>query len=161
MRRLTEGVAAGLLIFHLAYLALSYAALPATVPTHFNFAGEADALGPKQSVWLIWFVSVGLYALLTGLAFIPLSSPLWNLPASFKQDASGRAKHLVGEMVVWFKALTAAIFLVICWATVRTAYGGSAEGLLITVLVAATLPPLLILGAYLSRMTAREDAGDS
>lgn len=154
MRRLTEGVAAGLLILHLAYLALNYASLPAMVPTHFDLAGEADALGPKRDVWLTWFASLGLYALLTGCTFIPLTSPLWNLPTSFKQDASGRAKRLVGEMMAWFKLLTVAIFFVVSWATVRTAWSA---GLLVVVLIAATLVPLIILGAYLSRMTGQEN----
>lgn len=161
MRRLTESVAAGLLIFHLAYLALNYAPLPDTVPTHFDFTGGADVLSPKRDVWLTWFASLGVYALLTGCTLIPLTSPLWNLPASFKQDTLGRAKRLVGEMMAWFKVLTAAIFFAVSWATVRTAYGGSAEGLLVVVLIAATLVPLVILGAYLSRMTTGESADGS
>lgn len=60
-------------------------------------------------------------------------------------------------MLKWFKGLTAAIFLVVSWATVQIAYGGSAEGLLVTVLVAATLLPLVILGAYLILMTGQEN----
>ena len=159
MRRLIEGVAAGLLVVHFAYLALTYAALPAMVPTHFDFAGEADALGPKSNVWSTWFVSLGLYALLTGVTFVPLSSPLWNLPVSFKGDASGRAERLVGEMMAWFKVLTAAIFFVVSWAMVRTAHGQAAEGSLLTVLLGATLLPLIILGAYLGRMTDRDSTG--
>lgn len=60
-------------------------------------------------------------------------------------------------MMGWFKGLTTAIFLVVSWATVQTAYRGSAEGLIVTVLVAATLLPLVILGAYLSLMTSQEN----
>ncbi len=45
-----------------------YAQLPETVPTHWNFKGEADAFGPRATVWLMPILALPLSLLFLGLA---------------------------------------------------------------------------------------------
>ena len=52
-----------LLAIPLAYAAYIYPSLPDTIPTHFNFKGEADGFGGKSSIFLAPAIlsSVGLF----------------------------------------------------------------------------------------------------
>ncbi len=153
MRRVLEASAVIILAAHLLYLWTSFNALPATVPTHFNAAGEADAFGSKNSIWELWFVSLGLYALLTATVFIPLKSRLWNLPSAVKEDASGEKARAVWEMIAALKVLTVLIFLALSWQVVRSAQGLASDWFVPLLLVVGAVAPLVILGVYFARMT--------
>ena len=152
MRRGLGALTFTLLALHLLYLWLSYTSLPDTVPTHFNAAEQADAFGPKDSIWSLWFVSLGLYAMVTALNFVPLRSSLWNLPEHVKEDSSGRSRPLVNELIAWLKLLTVGIFFFLSWLTVRTAQGFMVAWGVPLLIVASLSLPLLILAVYLYRM---------
>ncbi len=152
MRKILEAVAVILLAVHLLYLWASFKVLPATIPTHFNMAGEADAFGPKNSVWALWFVSLGLYALLTAVVFIPLTSRLWNLPSAVKAAPSGRQANTVYEMVAALKVLTVLTFLALSWQTVRLAKGSASEGWVLLLTLAGVVAPLVVVGVYYARL---------
>ena len=155
MRRGLEAIAFTLLALHLIYLWLSYTSLPDTVPTHFNAAGQADDFGSKNSIWSLWFVSLGLYLMFTALSFVPLRSPLWNLPKSIKQDTSGRGRQLVDEVMAWFKLLTVSIFF-LSWLTVHTARGFSAAWATPVLLISSLFLPLAILAVYVYKISKKE-----
>jgi uncharacterized membrane protein len=48
-----------------------YRSLPDTIPIHFNYKGEADNFGNKQTVWLLPGLGTGLFVLLTLINRIP------------------------------------------------------------------------------------------
>ena len=156
MRRGLETTTFTLLALHLLHLWLSYTSLPDTIPTHFNAAGQADGFGSKSSIWSLWFVSLGLYLMFTALSFVPLRSPLWNLPKAIKQDTSGRGRRLVDEMMAWFKLLTVSIFFFLSWLTVYTARGFSAVLATPVLLVSSLFLPLIILAVYVYKMGREE-----
>ena len=54
----------------LAYAAYVYPSLPATIPTHFNIKGEADAYGGKDSI----FLGPGIMAVVGLFVFVLLSN---------------------------------------------------------------------------------------
>jgi uncharacterized membrane protein len=60
-----------LVLLPFAYAAYLYPNLPASIPTHFNFKGEADAWGDKSSIYLapaiLGVVGFFLYLLLSNL----------------------------------------------------------------------------------------------
>ncbi len=60
-----------ILVIPIAYLAFIYPNLPNTIPTHFNFKGESDGFGSKQTLIFTTFfmtaVSVGTYLLVTNI----------------------------------------------------------------------------------------------
>ena len=152
MRRGLESLSLTVLALHLIYLWVSYTSLPDTIPTHFNAAGQPDDFGPKNSIWSLWFVSLGLYVMLTAILFIPLNSPLWNLPKSVKEDTSGRSKQLVYEMMTWLKLFIVGLFFLLSWFMVRLAQGFSAQWGIPVLLISSLFLPLLILAVYLYRM---------
>ena len=152
VRRGLEALTFTLLALHLLYLWLSYTSLPDTVPTHFNAAGRADDFGSRDSIWALWFVSLGLYAMFTALNFVPLRSPLWNLPEHIKEDTSGRSRPLVNELVAWLKLLTVSIFFFLSWLTVQTAQEAEVAWSVPVLLVSSLFLPLLTLAVYLYRM---------
>lgn len=49
------------LVALIAYPLLQYGMLPETMPTHFNFAGEADAFGGKATIFTLPIIGVLLY----------------------------------------------------------------------------------------------------
>lgn len=51
----------------LVWLMAIYAKLPETVPTHFNFAGEADGWGSKKTIFIMWFVAAGMDILMKAI----------------------------------------------------------------------------------------------
>ena len=152
MRRGLESLSLTLLALHLIYLWLSYTSLPDTIPTHFNAAGQPDDFGSKNGIWSLWFVSLGLYAMFTALSFVPLRSSLWNLPEHIKEDASGRSRPLVNELMAWLKLLTVSIFFFLSWLTVRTAQGVEVAWGVPVLLISSLFLPLLILAVYLYKM---------
>ena len=153
MRKVLEASAVIILAAHLLYSWTSFNALPATVPTHFNAVGEADAFGSKNSIWELWFVSLGLYGLLTAIIFVPLKSRLWNLPSVVKEDSSGRKASAVWEMIAALKVLTVLIFLALSWQVVRSAQGLASDWFVPFLLVVGVVAPLVILGIYFAKMT--------
>ncbi|QNH61740.1 SdpI family protein [Hymenobacter sediminicola] len=68
-----------LLVLPTLYLAYSWSALPAQIPTHFDTAGKADGYTAKQHMWLLCLgLPVGTYLL---LAFLPRFDPKRQLDA--------------------------------------------------------------------------------
>jgi uncharacterized membrane protein len=59
-----------------AYLAATYPAAPARIPTHFDLSGAPDTYSPKTvgSYFLLVWMQIGLEALLAGLAFLTAGS---------------------------------------------------------------------------------------
>ena len=81
-----------LLVFSI-YLALSnYAALPDTIPTHFNAQGIADDWGSKNTIFIFPGLNAFIYILFTTLNiwFAVVKDPrsLINLPAKWKAALS-------------------------------------------------------------------------
>ncbi len=152
MRRGLENLSLTVLALHLIYLWASCTSLPDTIPTHFNAAGQPDDFGSKDSIWSLWFVSLGLYAMFAALSFVPLRSSLWNLPEHIKEDTSGRSRPLVNELMAWLKLLTVSIFFFLSWLTVRTAQGVEVAWGVPVLIVSGLFLPLLILAVYLYKM---------
>src|SRR2546425_10766721 len=68
-----------------AWLATHWSALPDSVPSHYNAAGEPNAWGSKGSLWLLPVVGAGLYGLISVLGGM---NHLWNLPAGVDRNVS-------------------------------------------------------------------------
>lgn len=90
-----------------AYVAFTYEALPDTVPTHFDFTGEADDWGHKSTIWVLLGVNVVMVALLAWLS----TRPRWF---NYVSDITGdNAQYLYREgerMMVWVNLAVVAVF---------------------------------------------------
>ncbi len=53
------------------YLLVNYAKLPNQIPMHFNYNGEVDYWGPKESIFILLGISILIYILNTRTQLIP------------------------------------------------------------------------------------------
>lgn len=78
-------IAAHLLLW--AVVVLAYAKLPEIVPTHFNFKGEADHYGEKETLFLFPAISLVLTISLLLLSRIP---HVYNYPVKITESNAGK-----------------------------------------------------------------------
>ena len=57
--------------------------IPEEIPTHYNFAGEADAFGSKSSILIPSFIEALLYGLLIFVGHFP---DIWNVPVKITAE---------------------------------------------------------------------------
>jgi len=82
--------------------------LPAEIPTHFGFTGEADAWGPK---WSLAIVLALWAALQVGLDVLSRHPRLYNYPAPLTSANVQRLYRVGEQMMVWLCACVAIMFL--------------------------------------------------
>jgi uncharacterized membrane protein len=83
---------------------LSYSQLPESIITHWNAQGVGDGTGPRMTVFLIPFVSLGLFAL---FYFIPKIEPKKNI-YKFKSQYTG-FMNVILLFMLFFNGITIAI----------------------------------------------------
>ena len=94
-------IALVLLAIPFAYAAYVYAGLPETIPTHFNFKGEADGFGGKDSI----FLGPAILGA-TGLFTFFLLSNIKNFdPKRVKEEDDGMFKKFALLMVAFLSML--------------------------------------------------------
>lgn len=104
-----------LLLGQIVYTAVLYPQLPSKIPTHFNFAGEADGWGGKGSIIVLVITTVGLYILLTVTMFFPR---LWNVPVKITDQNRGIIFRYVMNMVLLDKLLIVSSFFYITYCSI-------------------------------------------
>lgn len=65
------------------YPSLIWSKIPEEIPTHYNFAGEADAFGSKTSVLIPSLIGGILYGLLIFVGHFP---SIWNVPVKITAE---------------------------------------------------------------------------
>jgi uncharacterized membrane protein len=94
-------IALVLLAIPFGYAAYIYPSLPTTIPTHFNYKGEADGFGGKDSI----FLGPGILGA-TGLFTFFLLSNIKNFdPKRYKADDDGMFKKFAIFMVAFLSLL--------------------------------------------------------
>ncbi len=104
---LLESAAVALLLLSWLYLAIRWESLPESVPSHYNFAGVADAWSGTRSLWLSPTISLLLYALVTVIGFFP---KLWNVPGRVTEQNRTRVYGHLRTAIQWLKLAVCAIF---------------------------------------------------
>jgi len=107
-----------------AWLLIQWAALPESVPSHYNAAGEPSAWGSKGSMWLLPLVGAGLYGLISVVGGM---NHLWNLPAGVDRNVS-EVQAVVLRLLAVVKVGVMATFAYISFTGINVALG-RAEGL--------------------------------
>jgi uncharacterized membrane protein len=125
-----------------AYLATTYAAAPALIPTHFDAAGNANRYSPKNigTYFGVVWVQLFLEALLTGLALLVAGAKV--VPGR----AEARFHRTWLRYLYWVKVGVLALFAAVGVATARAALGTTAAA-------AWLLPATLVLVVVLLGMT--------
>jgi uncharacterized membrane protein len=82
--------------------------LPGRIPTHFDIAGQPNAWGSPEFLWILPMVGLGLYLLLTALASVQFRS--YNLPVRVTETNLPFIQQKTSEIVAWTKTEMLCLF---------------------------------------------------
>lgn len=117
-----ELLAATGLLLGLYHLMVNYPDLPQSIPTHFNFAGEADSWGDKATIWILGAGIIVLYSVLTFTSRIP---HLYNYPFQITSENAERQYRIARTFITVLKAEVVWLFASIISGTIDVAFGKS------------------------------------
>ena len=103
-------------------LLVNYSALPASIPTHFNFKGEVDSWGGKETILFLGAGIIVLYGVLTYVSRIP---NMYNFPWEITEENAPRQYRLARTFITLLKTETVWLFAAIISETVKVALGQS------------------------------------
>jgi uncharacterized membrane protein len=95
-------IALVLIAIPFGYAAFIYSSLPATIPIHFNYKGEADGFGGKDSI----FLGPGILGAVSLFTFFLLSNIKNFDPKRVKEEDDGMFKKFAVLMVAFLSLLS-------------------------------------------------------
>lgn len=114
--------------------------IPAQIPTHYGFGGQADAWGSRNIIWVVVVVAVLLHLLLIGIArYLPIE--WWNLPVALTEE-NRAVLHEIG--VTMLEQVCIALDLTFLYMTWTIAKGVDMHPLFAPVAVTAAIVPLIV-----------------
>ena len=114
--------------------------LPAQIPTHFGFSGEADAWGDKISLVYLTLVSAGLFVMMVVLSRFP---NIYNFPVNITEENAEVQYRFAMNMVLVLGAAIVWLFVYIFLQMIRVALGqvpGLGSGFLAVILLIMFIP---------------------
>ena len=128
------------------YVILTYNSLPERVPTHFGFTGEADAWGPKSSIWLLLGINI---VMVVGLALLSRRPRWFNYPANITEENAQRMYREGERMLVWLNLVLLLVFI----GALQSIYGVDSPWLVVGLIL---MPVVTITGVV--RISMASDA---
>ena len=109
-----EILSLALVVATLAYILMSYSALPDRIAGHFNASGEITDYTGKGVIWLLFGIEALMYIIMTALIFIPgqAENPNmpWDMDERYKKNIAAETISLLGET----KLMCLALFSYMC-----------------------------------------------
>lgn len=109
-----EILSLALVVATLAYILMSYSALPDRIAGHFNASGEITDYTGKGVIWLLFGIEALMYIIMTALIFIPgqAENPNmpWDMDERHKENIAAETISLLGET----KLMCLAMFSYMC-----------------------------------------------
>jgi uncharacterized membrane protein len=130
--------------------AAGFAMLPATISTHFDITGAADAHGPKGIVWFGSLFSGVLYVFLSVLQKLPPQYS--NYPVAVTERNRERLYSLQREMLSALKLSVVLTGLALEWGIVASARRASLDPLFLPAIAAAIAADVAISIYYIGKM---------
>jgi len=134
-----------LIIFFWVYSIYTVPRLPEKIPTHFNFAGETDSFGNRNTGYLLPCVATIIFVLLTVVNRKP---ERFNYPFTITELNAAKQYRLAGNFIRFLRISIVIVFMVIFFftsgASVEEGYPHS-YFLLPIVLLLVFLPVLIYL----------------
>ena len=93
--RILELVAAAMAVMMLILTGVLYSKAPETVPTHFNFSGDADAWGSRGFYWILAAIMLVGMIICASAAY---NRKMVNLPIRLKPEVFYRQIGLISRM---------------------------------------------------------------
>lgn len=104
-----EILSLALVVATLAYILMSYSALPDRIAGHFNASGEITDYTGKGVIWLLFGIEALMYIIMTALIFIPgqVENPNmpWDMDERHKENIAAETVSLLGESKLMCLAL--------------------------------------------------------
>ncbi len=119
--KLIEAFTFIIIIFIWGYTLLSYNNLPGTIPIHYNFKGEIDGYGSKDTIWLIPII---VTFLVTGLFFLNKHPHIFNYTGNITEENARWNYMLATRLLRMMQLLIAFFFLLINMDIIHSAKAG-------------------------------------
>ncbi len=104
------------------YTIVALNSLPDRIPTHFNFAGEADDYGSKTTLWMLPVIA----SILVGLMSVIKKHPKYlNMPFAITDENRERQTDLTCGLLSAIACAVPILFGLIIYSTVRYVRDGS------------------------------------
>ncbi len=91
------------------FVIIMWSQIPDQIPTHYNFAGEADDYGGKGSLIFMMVLAWFMFILITVLMRFPNT---WNMPVKVTAENKARLYSITRAMLEVVKMLTSLLFAV-------------------------------------------------
>lgn len=133
--------------FCFIYPAIYYTALPEQVPMHFNYKGEVDKHGSKDSVFVL-----AIIAAITSFVIFKLNKypHVFNYTVKITQENAAKQYKDAVKMLTYVNLLIAILFVIICYQIVNIAlangnqFGQWSEYLIYIIIATITVGPILL-----------------
>jgi hypothetical protein len=113
-----ELAAAAVILGMLIYFWTAWSTLPARIPVHFNFSGQADRWGDRGSLLGMFAVMAALY---TGLSVLQRFPHIYNYPFGLTSQNARRQYLAARQLLTFIKFEIVCVFSFIGWRMLQVA----------------------------------------
>lgn len=106
------------LIYAAFCLIINYQALPPSIPMHFNYKGEVDSWGSKESIWFLAGITAVIYISMMWVARIP---HMFNYPFKITAENAERQYRIARTFIKLLSAEIVWLFAVLLYSTMEVA----------------------------------------
>ncbi|SFE90355.1 DUF1648 domain-containing protein [Thermoflexibacter ruber] len=103
---------------------LSYFQLPETIPTHFNFKGEADDFGRKETIFILPALGAIVFI---GMTILNRYPHIFNYSVEITKENAQRQYTLATRLIRYLKFSVLLVFAIITFVTFKVATGALTE----------------------------------
>ncbi len=129
-----------LLVVYIIYIVRIQGDLPEKIPMHFNYKGEPDNWGNRDSIWFLPVLVIMLYATMEAITRIP---HLFNYPVEITPENAKRQYTMGIRLIRFINIGIVALFFYLSRITVHASLTGKAEsaaGVIIMISLFTFLP---------------------
>ena len=136
-QKIIEIITAALLLLMFGYLISIWSSIPDIIPSHYDFAGEANAWSGKSSILIMPLVGAGLYLIITILSFFP---QVWNTPVRITEKNYLFVYQNIRSLVSYTKLVLVVVF---SYVTFKTANSQPLDSLFLPIFLCAMFVPMI------------------
>lgn len=101
---------------------MAYSSLPEKIPSHFDFSGAVDGFGSKNTIWILPFVGLMVFAMLTVATRYPHH---FNYPMTITTENALTQYTRAVKFIRILKVFILCAFVYITWSVIEVAKGHS------------------------------------
>jgi uncharacterized membrane protein len=141
--RFLESASWLLLAFLWALSAYYYSSMPETIPTHFNFKGEADDYGPRLTIFLLPAIASVITIGMTWLSRYPGK---FNYPVKITEENVEKQQRIAVRLIRTLKLSMNLVFIAVTWQLYQSVshHDHRFAPMMVILILASTMIPLVI-----------------